>query len=145
MHARRRFSLRAGSVRVWFARAVAAIALSALAACYGSVVIGFDNSDSSDAPPAVSLVASPESVTQAGTLTLSAAASDDRGVVKVVFYRLDVFGNAIVLGTDTAAPYQWQIALTRNDNGVWSYFARATDTAGQTADSSQVSVSVAIP
>lgn len=144
MHARRRFLPLAWSARVG-SRVLSVLALSALAGCYGSVVIGFDNSDDSDAPPAVSLVASPESVTQAGTLTLSAAASDDRGVVKVVFYRLDVFGNATVLGTDTAAPYQWQIALTRNDNGQWSYFARATDTAGQTADSSVVSVTVAIP
>jgi hypothetical protein len=135
----------AGRARVGSARVVSVLALCALAGCYGSVVIGFDNSDDFDAPPAVSLVASPESVTQDGTLTLSAAASDDRGIANVAFYRLDAFGNTIVLGTDTAAPYQWQIAFTRNGNGQWSYFARATDTAGQTADSSAVSVSVAIP
>lgn len=122
-----------------------ALLASALAGCYGSVVIGFDNSDSSDARPAVSLVASPESVVQAGTLTLSAAASDDRGIANVVFYRLDAFGNSTVLGTDTSAPYVWSIAVTRNDNGQWYYYARATDTAGQTADSSTVSVNVAIP
>lgn len=116
-----------------------------LAGCYGGVEIGFDYSDHDDARPAVSLVASADPVTQAGTLTLNAAASDDRGVVQVAFYRLDAGGTSVLLGTDAIAPYQWPIAVTRNDNGQWYYYARATDTAGQSAESSVLGVTIAIP
>ena len=58
---------------------------------------------------------------------LTAKMSDVMGQQVVVDSRPGAGG---MLGTDAIAPYQWPIAVTRNDNGQWYYYARATDTAG---------------
>ncbi len=126
-------------------RSWAPIGALALTGCYGSVEIGFNDDDGLDTRPAVSLVASPDPVTQAGNLILSAAASDDHGIAVVYLYRLEGGSLEVLVANDTIAPYQWSVALTRADNGQQYYFARAIDGAGQSADSGVVGVTVAIP
>jgi hypothetical protein len=124
-----------------------AIAVACLAACSGSLYIGYDGSseaNSPDARPTVSLASSAETLTQAGTITLIAAAADDHGIVDVRFYSLD--GNIQnLLGTVASLPYRRTVALTRANNGPVYFFARARDTADQSADSPAITVMVSIP
>jgi hypothetical protein len=92
-----------------------------------------------DTPPVVTLAASATSVTTAGSVTLTASASDDKGVAKVEFY-----DGATLLGTDTAAPYQQAVAFAAANNGIHSFTAKAYDTINQATTSAAVSVSVSI-
>lgn len=80
-------------------------------------------------PPTISLGASSERVTSAGSLSLTATATDDVGVVEVVFYEDDA-----VLGTDASALYEKLLTLSVADNGVHHYRAVARDAAGNTAE-----------
>jgi glucose/arabinose dehydrogenase/PKD repeat protein len=90
-----------------------------------------------DIPPTASLT-SPPAGTVSGTVTLKATASDDVGVSGVQFL---VDGAAF--GTeDTAAPYEIPWPTTSVANGTHKLSARARDTAGQTTDSSEVTVTV---
>ena len=91
-------------------------------------------------PPTVTLSASSTSVTTAGTITLSANATDNVGVARVEF-----FDGATLISTDTAAPYTTSVALTAASNGTHSYTAKATDATGNTKTSTPVSVTVNIP
>ncbi|EIL99815.1 carbohydrate-binding protein CenC [Rhodanobacter thiooxydans] len=84
-------------------------------------------------PPTVS---ASESGT-AGTITLSASASDNVGVTKVEFY----IDNALK-ATSTSAPYQASIDSTTLSNGAHSLVARAYDAAGNVGSSSAVSFSI---
>lgn len=84
-------------------------------------------------PPSVTLSATPNPVTTAGTVNLSATASDDRGVAQVAFY----VDNELI-STDTAAPYSAGKALTAADNGDRTFKAIATDTSGNTAQVSRI-------
>jgi aryl-phospho-beta-D-glucosidase BglC (GH1 family) len=90
-------------------------------------------------PPTVALASSAATVTAAGTITLTATATDDVGVTRVEFY-----DGATLLGTKTAAPFTQAVALTSASNGTRSYTARAYDAAGNTATSSAVAVAVNI-
>lgn len=82
-------------------------------------------------PPTVSLTAPTAGQTLSGTVNLQANAADNIGVARVDFY---AGGNLV--GTDTASPYQvfWNSALLAN--GTYTFTAKATDTAGNTAFSS---------
>ena len=73
----------------------------------------------------------------AGTLTLSATASDNVGVSRVDFV---VDGN--VKGSDTSAPYSLALDSTTLVNGSHTLVARAYDAAGNVGASSSVSFSV---
>ena len=115
-----------------------------LVGCSGSLWIDLGDGHD-DRRPTVSLVAGPDPVERPGTVTLSAAATDDHGVTTVQFYQLVAGNTAVLLGGAGAAPYRWSVNVTRNDNGVLYFFARAWDTAGHSADSGVVSVTVAIP
>lgn len=89
-------------------------------------------------PPTVSLSASPTSLTTAGSVTLTAPASDNVGVTKVEFYR-----NGSLLSTDTTSPYNATDAFSAStQNGTYSYTAKAYDAAGNTTTSSVASVTV---
>ena len=88
-----------------------------------------------DSPPTVSLASSSTAVTVGGTITLTATASDDRGVGKVEFYE-----GTNLLATDTAAPYTLSIGYTAT--GAHTYTARAYDTINQATTSNPVTVSV---
>jgi hypothetical protein len=105
-----------------------------------SVVVNVNIPVTDTTPPTVSLASSASSVTSAQTLTLTASASDNIGVTKVEFYR-----GATKLGEDTSAPFTASLALTSADNGSLGFTARAFDAAGNQADSSAVTVNVAIP
>lgn len=115
-----------------------------LTGCYGSLWIDIGDGHE-DKRPTVSLVAGPDPIVRPGTVTLSAAATDDHGVTAVQFYQLVGGNTAVFLGSAGATPYRWFLDVTRNDNGVLYFFARAWDTAGHSADSGVVSVTVAIP
>lgn len=77
-------------------------------------------------------------------MALNADASDDDYVDHVAFYRIDPSGDTVYLGTDGNEP--WQLgavvpASTARGETVY-FFARATDSWGQQADSSLVAVKV---
>ncbi len=117
---------------------VAACAL-VLTACSGSLSLSFGND-----PPTVSLAVAPLTLSAAGNVSLSAAAVDDSGIREVLFYRLSD-NTPVQLAQLTTSPYQTSVALSKADNGSVRFFARAIDNDGASADSSVVTVTVAIP
>jgi nitrite reductase/ring-hydroxylating ferredoxin subunit len=100
-----------------------------------SVTVGIDNT-----PPTVSLAASNLNVTAAGTITLTATATDNTGVTRVEFYE-----GTTLLGTASAAPYTQSLTFTRADNGTHNYTAKAFDAAANFASSAPVTVIVNVP
>ncbi|WNG38915.1 hypothetical protein F0U61_38550 [Archangium violaceum] len=96
--------------------------------------------DNDTTPPTVSLSASPTSLTSAGSVSLSAPASDNVGVAKVEFYR-----NNTLLSTDTASPFSASDAFNSSaQNGTYGYTAKAYDAAGNVTTSSVANVTVNI-
>lgn len=91
------------------------------------------------APPSVSLTAPATGANVSGTISLTASASDSVGVSSVAFY-LD---NGTPLGTVTASPYNLNFDTTTIANGSHSFYAKATDAAGNSALSATDSVTVA--
>src|SRR6185295_15502329 len=90
-------------------------------------------------PPTVSMTAPAANATLAGTVTVSANASDNTGVVGVQFR-----ANGTNIGAeDTTAPYSisWNSASVAN--GSYSITAVARDAAGNATTSSGVAVTVA--
>ena len=76
------------------------------------------------------------------TINLAANATSGAGTIsRVEFYRQ--FGTNTLLGTDTTAPYEFQ--LTNIPAGNYTYFARATDSTGAVSDSAAVSITVNAP
>jgi Zn-dependent metalloprotease len=75
-----------------------------------------------DAPPTVTISESGEK----GTLTFSATAVDDKGVIKVEF----LLDGALV-GSSTSAPYSMTYDSLMQDDGSHTLVAKATDTSGQ--------------
>jgi endoglucanase len=90
-------------------------------------------------PPTVALSSSSTNVTSAGTISLSATAADNVGVVRVEFR-----DGANLLNTDTSAPYSTSVGLTSTNNGTHTYTAKAFDAAGNATTSAPVSVTVNI-
>jgi len=118
---------------------VIACAASALAACGGGVSFGFG--DGFDDPPAVNLATSVDAAHSGDTVRLAAAASDDFGIDRVEFFRVESDGTTTRLATDKSAPYQLDTTMPDTRDASVVYFARAVDDAGQASDSRQVSVS----
>jgi|GEM_PF-555234 len=85
--------------------------------------------------PMVSLDASGSFYTAAGTLTLTATATDNVAVKKVVFLR-----DGQVIGTDMTAPYTLQVPISASENGRHRYAATAYDMSGNSASSASRSV-----
>lgn len=102
-----------------------------------SIPIGGNPGDTT--PPTVSLVSSAISVTAAGSITLTASASDNVGVSRVEFYE-----GSTLLATDSSAPYTTTVAFTSANNGTHSFTARAFDPEGNSTLSSAVLVTVNI-
>jgi Zn-dependent metalloprotease len=75
-----------------------------------------------DAPPTVTVSESGDK----GTLTFSATAIDDKGIVKVEFLLDDA-----LVGTATTTPYTMTYDSLMLDDGTHTLVARATDTSGQ--------------
>lgn len=90
--------------------------------------------------PTVSLGASATGTISAPTtLSLTANATDDRGVTRVDFY-----DGPTLLGTDTTTPFTWAVPLSAAQNGPHSFVARARDEALNEGQSNAVAVNVAI-
>lgn len=88
--------------------------------------------------PTVALEALPAFVTSAGSLTLTATASDDVAVRRVVFQR-----DGVVLGEDRTAPYELTVPLSSALNGRHEFSATAYDPSGNTStDSASVLVAI---
>ncbi len=98
-----------------------------------------DIGNNTDNPPVVSLAASATTVTTSGSVTLTATATDDKGVAKV-----ELYAGTLLLGTATTAPYALTVPVTQANNGSYALTARAYDTIGQAATSSPVNVTVNI-
>jgi len=84
-----------------------------------------------DNPPSIAITSPANGSTVSGTVSISANASDDKGISKVDFY---IDGTNIA--SDTTAPYStsWN-TTTRFANGSHTVMARAYDTINQYADS----------
>ena len=90
------------------------------------------------APPTVSMTAPTAGAAVSGTVTLSANASDNVGVVGVQF-----LVNAAVTGAeDIAAPYSINWNTTGLANGSYTLSARARDAAGNQTTSTTITVTV---
>jgi len=123
-----------------YRRALSLVALLALAGCGGGLWVGIG--DGFDDPPSVNLAASPNAARSGEPVRLAAAASDDFGIDHVAFFRLESDGSALLLGTDTAAPYQLDVAMPTTTANMVQFFARAVDDRDQASDSALVGVSV---
>ena len=88
-------------------------------------------------PPSVVLSAPSSGATVSGAVVVTATATDDVAVAQVAFFR-----DGIPIGTSTAAPFSvtWNTATLALGNHTLS--ARALDSAGNSADSASVSVTV---
>ncbi|OLV15762.1 Fibronectin type III domain protein [Deinococcus marmoris] len=89
--------------------------------------------------PTVTLSATPAAAAEGGTVTLSAAASDNVGVSKVSF-----FDGVAPLGEDTSEPYSLSVTLAAGSSGSHSYTARAYDAAGNSTVSAAQVVTVTV-
>ena len=89
--------------------------------------------------PTVSLESSTTNLTAAGSITLTATATDDKGVFRVEFYRGDA-----KLGEKTSSPYTWTLSLTDADNGVLALSAKAFDADNNVGTSNTVTATVDI-
>ena len=97
-----------------------------------ALIIAANGSNCDQTAPAVNLAASGNFYTSNGTVTLSASASDNVAVAKVVFSQDDV-----PIGSDTTAPYRLDVPVTRAINGRHRYTATAYDLTGNYASESK--------
>lgn len=121
-------------------RVLVLIATLAMVACGGGFSLYIDGSYESS-PPSVSLAAAQTTVRAGETVRLVAAASDESGIESVAFYRLDG-GSAVLLGADGGEPFEWAAVAPDDGRAALVVFARATDGAGNRADSDAVSVTI---
>jgi hypothetical protein len=113
----------------------------ALAGCGGGLWIGVGD-DGFDDPPSVNLAVSPDAARSGDTVRLAAAASDDFAIDHVDFFRLQSDGSALLLGSDSAAPYQLDAAMPITSTSQVQFFARAVDDRDQASDSALVGVTL---
>jgi Bacterial Ig domain len=105
--------------------------------------LGTGNSNPNSTPdtikPTVRLGGSVTEVRFSGPVTLTAFATDDRGIEKVEF-----FEGSNRLGVVSNAPYTWKVDLKAAQSGKKSYSAVATDTSNNSKESDSLVVNVAI-
>jgi hypothetical protein len=101
------------------------------------VTIAVANDGSDCTPPTVTIDSPRSGSTVAGTITISASASDDAGVLGVEF-RIDGASGV----EDTTAPYAVSWNTTGSSNGSHTLTAIARDAAGNGATSAPVTVTV---
>ena len=87
--------------------------------------------------PVVSIISPVNNSAAAGTVSVSASASDNVGVTKVEFYL-----NGVLQVSDSAAPYNFSWNTAAVANGVYILSAKAYDAAGNVGQSANVSVTV---
>jgi hypothetical protein len=126
----------------WPARRLACVLLPAcmLAGCGGGFSLYYGG-DYDGWAPSVSLAAAHNTVVAGQMVRLVAAAADENGIEYVEFYRLDG-GAAVLLGSDPTPPYEWDAVAPDDGRALLRVFARATDRAGNWADSNTVSISI---
>ena len=102
-----------------------------------AVAVTVQNITPDTTPPTVGLTAPADGTTIAGTVTISATASDDVAVASV-----DFLVGATVVGTDTTAPYSIAWDSTSVPDGAVSITARATDTSTNATTSTAVGATI---
>jgi hypothetical protein len=119
----------------------AAIAAAASTALVGSQKICAcgDPQVGDQTPPSVSVDSPSSGAEVSGTISVTAVASDDVGVVGVQFKRA---GSTNIGSEDTSAPFAASFDTTAVSNGSVSLTAVARDAAGNTTTSSALSVTV---
>jgi Bacterial Ig domain/Bacterial Ig-like domain len=124
----------------WFGMTLIFTLMSLLVACPTSTPNPAPTGDTTN--PSVSLGTPNKSITTAGSITLTATASDNVGVSKVEF-----FDGASKLGEGSSAAdgFKQAVSLTSSNNGQKSYTAKAFDAAGNTQTSAALIVTVNIP
>ena len=96
------------------------------------------NNPSTDTiPPTTSMTAPANGATVAGTIAVSANATDNMGVTKVEFYRATT-----LIGTDTSSPYSISWNTTTTTNGNHSLTSKAFDAANNIGTSAPITVTV---
>jgi hypothetical protein len=88
-------------------------------------------------PPTTSITAPANNATVSGSVTITAAASDNVGVTQVQFY---IDGSLV--GTDIAAPYTYAWNSATATNGTHTLSTKAYDAAGNIGTSPNVTVTV---
>lgn len=96
-------------------------------------------------PVISSLVITPSSLIQAGTVHLEADATDDVAVAYVDFFR-EKNGVRTKIKREGAVPYECTYGLTAADNGPVTFWAVVTDTSGNVAElAAQAQVNIPVP
>ena len=90
-------------------------------------------------PPEVTLAASDTLVLVEGSVTLTAAATDDEGVTVVEFYE-----GATMIESDASHPYELTMGFTETDNGVHRFNAVARDASDNSSESDTLDIIVGI-
>ncbi|HET7541220.1 MAG TPA: endo-1,4-beta-xylanase [Polyangiaceae bacterium] len=98
-------------------------------------VISINGTKCDTGAPQISLASDKSLITSSGTLTLTATASDNVAVRKVVFQR-----DGVEIGSDTSAPYTLDVVADAALNGRHVFTAVAYDPSGNSATSSGVRV-----
>jgi chitinase len=88
-------------------------------------------------PPVVSITFPANNATLGGTVSVTAAASDNIGVTKVEFYR-----NGTLQATDTSTPYVYSWNTSSSAAGTYTLMAKAYDAAGNVGQSGNINVTV---
>ena len=91
-----------------------------------------------ETPPSVALSVTPARVTSAGKVELRVVASDPSGISNVTIYQRD----GSVLQAFSAAPFVVRLDVTADDNGLYTFTAKATDKAGNVGASNEVTLDV---
>ncbi len=91
-------------------------------------------------PPTVAMTSPANNATLSGTVTVSSSASDNVGVTSVEFY-----GNGVLLYASNVAPYSFIWDTRKVANGNYALYSIAKDNAGNTAQSSSLTVTVNNP
>ncbi|WP_232293485.1 S8 family serine peptidase [Stigmatella aurantiaca] len=87
--------------------------------------------------PTASVTAPAHGSSASNTVSITAAASDNVGVIRVSF-----FVNGVLLGSDASAPYSFSWDTTRAGNGAYTVMAKAYDAGGNVGSSTTVTVNV---
>ena len=114
-----------------------AVAYDAAGNSTQSAIVTVNVANTDPTPPTVSIT-SPTGGNVAGTVTVSATASDNVGVTHVDFYV-----NGALAVSDSTAPYQYSWNTTSAANGAAQLKAVAYDAAGNSTQSAIVTVNVA--
>ena len=124
----------------WFGLTFVITLMSLLVACPTSTPNPAPTGDTTK--PSVSLETTSTTITTAGSITLTATASDNVGVSKVEF-----FDGTNKLGEDSSAAdgFKQVVSFTSSNNGQKSYTAKAFDAVGNTQTSTALIVTVNIP